>query len=183
MKKYIILLIVVLNVSLCQGQVIKSFQNETRISFDDLGEISLNQTLKLKDLYLMDKDFKGLESLGTPIDIKYENQVVSEHWVYVFKNLRLEYVNTGGVVEIAGIIMHPAEESTVKFGNTVLSPKTEIEQLVSKNSSGKILTDQTDELKVKVFTEKVELGHVRFKILLNKNSNKIKSIQIYFRAT
>jgi hypothetical protein len=150
------LLIGLFGVSLCQGQMIKSFQNDTRLSLDDLGKITLNKSVKLEDIFLMDKNFDGLKSLGTPLDVEYKDYIIHHYWSYTYENVQLEYVNTGGFVEISRITLFPSESSTIKIGDVVFNAETDIEQIVSTNSEGKILKNENKELKVDVLTKKGE---------------------------
>jgi hypothetical protein len=182
MKSYIIVFFSFLSISFCQGQMIKSLENETQISFDDLGEISLNRNLKLKDLYLMDKDFDGLKPLGKPLEVEEKDHVIYRSWIYKFENFQLTYVNRNGFKEIQKIIIYPSETRTVKIDGVVLRPNTQVEQLVAKTSGEKILKGGEEELRVKVTSEKGEVNTLKFKILLGENKNTIKSINISFKT-
>ena len=182
MTKHIIFLASVLTATLCQAQMIKSFVSEMRLEIEELGEVTINQRIKLKDLYLMDKDFGGLESLDSPLKLEFRDELVYDTWVYTYENLQLTYVNRNGFIEAQEIILFPQESSHIKIGDTILKPKTKIEQLVSKDSGKYILKDGQKELEIIIYAEKVVVNSIEFKIMIEEDGDAIKSIIIKYKT-
>ncbi len=181
MEKTILLLLGILLMSCVQAQQLKFVQDELRMNYDDLGNIAVNDQLKLRNLYRPGKDFKSLESLGEPLRVNYRDHIAYESWAYTYSNIQLEYVNQNGYVQISSITLYPKESSSIKIGTVHLNDKARVQDIVPRSSVKKLIDKETRELKAAIYSSKgVFYKGVKLNISLMSRRNKIEKIQILF---
>lgn len=162
-----------------QVEKLKQAGEELSIPFEDLGNISLNDQLKLSDLYRIDRKFKVLAPLGKPIDINYTDHIGYETWEYKYADMTLGLINQSGYITMQSVTLNPTNESKFKIANEELVLNTKLRQIASFKSS--MLDKQSEEVNVIVTSpQEPKVDGVKFRITLNEKGKTIKRIRIDF---
>ncbi len=164
------------------SDLIKGVNNELRLDQNKFYDISLNQEVKLRDILIVDRDFKVLEPLGKPNSTEYKKSFAYEHWSFKYDDMELYFIDRSGRVEIQSIKLFPNEKSHFKLGDTALRATTKLEELVSSKSV------KTSQFKGEVplfitSDELVKNPFIHINITLDGKDKKVKSIVIRFETT
>lgn len=162
-----------------QAEKLQQVGSELSMQFEELGNISLNSSLKLKELYRIDVEFKAIESLGKPVNITYKDHVGYETWRYEYTDMVLDLINQNGYITIQSVTFIPSTTSTFKIADKTLVSKTKLREIASFKPN--MLNKADSEVNVFVKSpQESRVSGVKFKIILNENQKTVKEVRIDF---
>lgn len=181
MKKLVLIIFGIFCLATLRAQKLSEVQGKFVIQEEDFNSISINDHIQLKDIYIVDKEFSQLKSLGEPTNITYNNEIAYESWLYEYANMTMTFFNQNGYIQLASIVIKPEKSSKLKILGESINDNTNVDKLIDLKS---VRSNSIENNKIEIgVASKINfetLNDTTLELLLEKDSKKIQSIVFRF---